>query len=361
MGWYGTWDIKYNGKDPELFQDLSKILIPNFQERFLVSNDGKSLDCQRDLSWYSADLDLKKITSYLHDGDSLEVEIDGETHPYDENDEELESELMTFRKENGKVIIEQDYVDEDRYHDNISQLKEIFDEYPDEYAEWVKQELMENGKIKPNIKAVYEAVVEEYAGANKERFLDIESEFTNEQNDFDNFLKSKIKQQALDNKIFEKPFIVRCDFAKEGMYLEQLINDEEPLVRVEVAKQGYGLEQLVNDKFAMVRIEVARQHYGLEQLISDEDPLVRCEVANQGYGLEKLTEDNISFVRKTAELKLQELSAERDEIEKDEIEEETDIDDFDDFLKEAHDQADKVNQQAQDKNISKDIDKDYER
>ena len=34
---------------------------------------------------------------------------------------------------------------------------------------------------------------------------------------------------------------------------------------------------------------------------------------------------------------------------------------FDDFLKDAHDQADKINQQAQDKNISKDIDKEYER
>lgn len=29
MGWYGDWNIKYNGKDSDKFVNLAKMIIPN--------------------------------------------------------------------------------------------------------------------------------------------------------------------------------------------------------------------------------------------------------------------------------------------------------------------------------------------
>ena len=196
MGWYGEWDIKYSGKDPELFQNLAKLEIPNFKERFEVSANGRTLECQRPLSWYTADIDLEQLTLYLHDGDKLLVSIDGDTHPYDENGRKLGQEDMTFRKENGEVIIEQEYVDKNRYRDKMSQLTEDFQDFSDEYEEWIKSELMENGKIKENIREAYFDAVEKFAGKNKERFRNIEGERLAGEQSFDDLLKGAQKQAA---------------------------------------------------------------------------------------------------------------------------------------------------------------------
>ncbi len=34
MGWYGDWNIKYNGKDSDKFVNLAKMIIPNYVKRF---------------------------------------------------------------------------------------------------------------------------------------------------------------------------------------------------------------------------------------------------------------------------------------------------------------------------------------
>ncbi len=165
MGWYGSWRIEYKGKDKDKFVNLSKMIIPNFRERFEV--DENVLECTRDLSWYSADDDIETIMSYLDEGDEIHTSIDGETHPivnlseaekagvsydylddedeyddYDEDEEyddydedenddevdedeleetedddplvELTEETQIFTKKNGKVVMECPFVDEDR-------------------------------------------------------------------------------------------------------------------------------------------------------------------------------------------------------------------------------------------------------
>lgn len=34
MGWYGSWDIEYNGNDSKKFVNLAKLIIPNYKKRF---------------------------------------------------------------------------------------------------------------------------------------------------------------------------------------------------------------------------------------------------------------------------------------------------------------------------------------
>ena len=110
MGWYGSWNIKYNGANNERFVKLAKLLIPNYIERFEENKEKNRLECTRDLSWYYADTDIAKIMEYLDESDSLDVTIYGETRPYfideDGEEQELECEEEVFRKENGKVILD---------------------------------------------------------------------------------------------------------------------------------------------------------------------------------------------------------------------------------------------------------------
>ena len=80
MGWYGSWDIKYNGNDSEKFANLAKLIIPNYVKRFEETEKGR-LECLRNLSWYSADVDISKMMEYLSEKDTIDVTIDGETHP----------------------------------------------------------------------------------------------------------------------------------------------------------------------------------------------------------------------------------------------------------------------------------------
>lgn len=167
MGWYGNWNIKYNGNDSEKFVNLAKLIIPNYVKRFEETEKGM-LDCKRSLSWYNADVDIAKIMEYLDENDTIDVEIDGETHPireviseggefvkegkpdmynydwasYNEDTGETiyhfgteyrepeidyyEYEEQTFRKENGSVVIDNEHPDEDRYTSSNLGVQEMF-------------------------------------------------------------------------------------------------------------------------------------------------------------------------------------------------------------------------------------------
>lgn len=61
---------------------------------------------------------------------------------------------------------------------------------------------------------------------------------------------------------------VRCEIAKQGLYLDILINDPNDKVRAEVACNGYGLDKLVHDESGWVLAKVANQHYYLDKLLN---------------------------------------------------------------------------------------------
>ena len=90
----------------------------------------------------------------------------------------------------------------------------------------------------------------------------------------------------------------RVDFAKNGKYLDILINARNSNVRGVIAQQGYGLNKLVYDGCWLVRGHVANQSYGLDILVNDEHWAVREAVAEQRYGLDKLIHDVDWRVRK---------------------------------------------------------------
>ena len=136
MGWIGNWEIKYNGNDSEKFANLAKLIIPNYIKRFEETEKGK-LECLRNLSWYEADVDISKMMQYLSETDTIDVRIDGESHPilrkrrisekealcdekaFEENGryyvyDELDYEEQTFKKKNGKVVIDNKHPDKDR-------------------------------------------------------------------------------------------------------------------------------------------------------------------------------------------------------------------------------------------------------
>ncbi len=157
MGWYGSFELKYKGQDKDKFVKLAKLIIPNYSERFEES-DGV-LECTRSLSWYSAEIDVEEIMFHLNNGDEIEMNIDGETHPivskkeavekglsykyleddyydYDEDEEEqegmsdpvddfgsdedieveLNEEKVVFKKDNGNVEIINEFPDDQRYN-----------------------------------------------------------------------------------------------------------------------------------------------------------------------------------------------------------------------------------------------------
>lgn len=191
MGWYGNWNIKYNGKDSDKFVNLAKMIIPNYVKRFEETEKGV-LDCKRNLSWYSADVDISKIMEYLDENDTIDVEIDGETHPirgkrriseeeaqYDEYAfekdgkyyvyDEYDYEKQTFKKENGQVVIDNEHPDEDRYISSELGVQEMLTydiAYPentreselegnidtvDSYISYIAQEFAGNDEFMPDV------------------------------------------------------------------------------------------------------------------------------------------------------------------------------------------------------------------
>ena len=186
MGWYGTWNLEYTGKNDKKFINTAKLVIANFKKRFEISNGKNELEAVKGLSWYSADMDIEKILSYLEDGDQIHVLIDGETHPIreviseggyvtregtpNENDydwaetnpdtgetiyhfseEYIEPEYdycewedQTYKKEDGKVTMECEFTDCDRYQSDRHGMKGAFI-YELSYPKQARKETLEGG------------------------------------------------------------------------------------------------------------------------------------------------------------------------------------------------------------------------
>ena len=149
MSWGGVWNLRYNGQNQKRFLDLCKIVIPNYQRRFEVLDENE-IEAVKRISWYSADKDLAEIMKLLGENDSIDVIIDGETHPYDENEEELPFEKQSFKIEDGKVVMLTDYEDLDRYTDDeLGMIKYVESDLKD-YASFLVNEFGirdEDGKI----------------------------------------------------------------------------------------------------------------------------------------------------------------------------------------------------------------------
>ncbi len=110
MSWSGDFQIKYKGQSPKKFHKLAKMVIPNSLLRFnfdscKMGDSSVELACTRNLSWYSADEDMKKLMSYFSDGDSISMEIVGEG-----DYEEIE-----ISKNNGQVIFKNSNNTSERY------------------------------------------------------------------------------------------------------------------------------------------------------------------------------------------------------------------------------------------------------
>ena len=202
MGLYGSWNIRYNGKNSEKFVNLAKLIIPNYVKRFEETEKGV-LDCKRSLSWYNADVDISKIMEYLDENDTIDVEIDGETHPIreviseggefvregtpNENDfdysvtdrttgvttyhfnteyeepeiDYYEYEEQTFRKENGSVVIDNEHPDEDRYTSSNLGVQEMLTYYI-AYPESAKESELEGNT--DTVKSYINYIAQQFAG-----------------------------------------------------------------------------------------------------------------------------------------------------------------------------------------------------
>lgn len=131
MGWSGDFLIRYNGDSAEDFLKLAKMLIPNSIMRFDFNDYSKTvnsieLQCTRNLSWYSADEDMKRLLSYLPDEDTISMEIDGE----------CDYEHVRICKINGKVILENSNEESERYRSNDIGIPEmLYEEHSPRYVQ----------------------------------------------------------------------------------------------------------------------------------------------------------------------------------------------------------------------------------
>lgn len=131
MSWFGNWNLEYTGENSEKFINTAKLVINNLKNRFEISDNKNELESIRELSWYSADMEIEKILSYLDDGDQINVLIDGETHPVREILSEgeydfCEFEEQTYKKENDKVTMECEYTDCNRCQSDRYGVKDDF-------------------------------------------------------------------------------------------------------------------------------------------------------------------------------------------------------------------------------------------
>ena len=130
MGWSGDFQIKYKGGSPKKFHKLAKMVIPNSLLRFDFDNANMNdneveLACTRNLSWYSADKDMKKLLSYFKDGDSISMEIDGEG----------DYEKVDITKENGNIELKNSNLKSERYISKDIGIPEmLYEELSDSYA-----------------------------------------------------------------------------------------------------------------------------------------------------------------------------------------------------------------------------------
>lgn len=130
MSWSGDFSIKYKGGHPKEFHKLAKMIIPNSIIRFdfdnsEMNNNSVELACTRNLSWYSADEDMKKLLSYMPNGDSISLEVNGEG----------DYEKIDIKKENNKIDFHNSNIESTRYvSENIGVPGMLYEELSDEYA-----------------------------------------------------------------------------------------------------------------------------------------------------------------------------------------------------------------------------------
>ena len=80
-----------------------------------------------------------------------------------------------------------------------------------------------------------------------------------------NFTESK----TLNSNVYE-----RLEVAKQGVFLDELKNDENAYVRKAVAEQGYALDELKNDKAQIVVAAAVKAAHDA----SVKDALLRLEI-----------------------------------------------------------------------------------
>ena len=130
MSWGGDFQIKYKGGHPKQFHKLAKMIIPNSIIRFdfdncEMSDNSAELSCTRNLSWYSADEDMSKLLSYMSDGDSITMEIDGEG----------EYEEVDISKQHGNILLTNTNEESERYKsDDIGIPEMLFQEMSSRYG-----------------------------------------------------------------------------------------------------------------------------------------------------------------------------------------------------------------------------------
>ena len=242
MGWYGSWDIKYNGNDSEKFANLAKLIIPNYVKRFEETEKGR-LECLRNLSWYSADVDISKIMEYLSETDTIDVTIDGDTHPicgkrkitkyeaeldgydFEENGEyyvceELDYEKQTFKKENGQVVINNEHPDEERWKSLDSGIQEMFTYYI-AYPESAKESELEGNT--DTVKSYISYIAQQFAG--NDNFMPIVQSFI-----YEMFDSQKLRE--LTNKHYNR----LLNHALDEKMLGQIANIRERFKTIESAK-----------------------------------------------------------------------------------------------------------------------------
>lgn len=131
MSWSGDFQIRYKGEHPKEFHKLAKMIIPNSIVRFdfdnsEINSNFVELTCTRNLSWYSADEDMKKLISYMPDGDSISMEIDGEG----------DHEEIDIIKENGVISFHNSNTESERYgSEDIGIPKMLYEELSDNYVD----------------------------------------------------------------------------------------------------------------------------------------------------------------------------------------------------------------------------------
>ena len=107
MSWSGEFKIKYKGWHPKEFHKLAKMIIPNSILRFdfdncIINENSVVLECTRDLYWYSADKDMKRLLSYLPDGDSISMKIDADE--YEEIEITKNDGIINFKNTNPNTV-----------------------------------------------------------------------------------------------------------------------------------------------------------------------------------------------------------------------------------------------------------------
>ena len=170
MSWLADWTIKYNGKDNDKFIKLAKLIIPDYENRFIENDEKNLIDCIKDLDWSSADMDISKIMEYLGENDSLEVVIHGESGPYltDEDGEyqELENEKQTYRKQNGKIIIDNEHPNDDRISDDELGLYYSIKNL-NAYMKFITREIGPDNEMMPIVQSILSDVLSTYDESNK--------------------------------------------------------------------------------------------------------------------------------------------------------------------------------------------------